>query len=236
MEQVEEHARPPSYQRVGHEPDLLDKVRVYFFSQQCGAEVIAHDGHPAEHGDGGEVTKVTDDLADGFVKVKIENNDEEDSDECYAHNIAQHDSSMVTVELWDKPIDDEDDKQGEETDDSCTGEECDDVTLVQPAMMYRAVNYHHPLTGRDVFNTERRCLELLSAGVHPVEHLHDLQVLSAVLQAGVLVNAVLQKVAFSFLQGVLHYVFFQDTLHVGVEHLPGGTTLGVGGHRGARPE
>ena len=72
------------------------------------AKIKTHDGHPAEHGDGGEVAKESDDFAEKFVKIGIENSDQENSEECYADHIAQYNSSMETVKLRDNPIDNED--------------------------------------------------------------------------------------------------------------------------------
>ena len=108
------------------------------------AKIKTHDGHPAEHGDGGEVAEVSDDLAEKFVKIGIENSDQENSEECNADHIAQYNSSMETVELQDIPIDDKDDKQGEKTNHSCCCEDFCDLFVCQPARMCRAPDYHHP--------------------------------------------------------------------------------------------
>ena len=40
------------------------QVVLDLFAQQGGAEVKTHDGHPGEHGHGGDVAEVADDLAE----------------------------------------------------------------------------------------------------------------------------------------------------------------------------
>ena len=59
--------------------------------EQGWRQIKAHNGHPGEHGDGGEVTKESDDCAEKFVKVtgSIVNSEEEDRDKCDADYIAQ---------------------------------------------------------------------------------------------------------------------------------------------------
>ena len=98
---------------------------LYLLSQQCMAKVKAHDGHPRKHAHGGEVAKVTNDLADLdrlFIEFDIVNYEDERCEECYTNNIAQDNLSMKTVELRDNPIDNEDNEQGDETDSSKDGE------------------------------------------------------------------------------------------------------------------
>ena len=113
---------------------MLGGVARDFFSQESGAKIKTHDGHPGEHGDGGEVAKVTGDLADVIVgNVNVEYHEEEDSEESDTDNIAQDNPSMETVELWDKPIDNEDDEQGDKTDHSKGCENVDHRTVRQPS-------------------------------------------------------------------------------------------------------
>ena len=93
--------------------------------EQGVGKIKTHDGHPAEHGDGGEVAKVTNDLADLdrlLIEFDIVNYEDERCEECYTNNIAQDNLSMKTVELRDIPIDNEDNEQGDETDNSKDGE------------------------------------------------------------------------------------------------------------------
>ena len=217
-------------------------VRGEFFSEESGAKIDTHDGHPAEHGDGGEVAEVSDDLAEKFVKISVKNSDEESSEECYADDIAQYNSSMETVEFRDKPIDDEDDKQGEKTDNSCSCEDCCYITMCQPARIGRAPNYHHPCvlggTGDrgDVLHTEVRGVQVPGAGVPAVHNLHHLQVLTTVLQARMMLNDLLEKVTSRLVSVFCSFlfcprIFRQHAVHARVEHVGGGTALGVRGGR-----
>ena len=123
----QDQPRTPASHRVEHKSDVLGGVARDFFSQESGAKIKTHDGHPGEHGDGGEVAKVAGDLADVIVlKVGIEYSEEKNSEESDTDDIAQYNSSMETVELQDIPIDDKDDKQGEKTNHSCCCEDfCD---------------------------------------------------------------------------------------------------------------
>ena len=80
-----------------------------FLPEESGAKIKTHDGHPREHWDWGEVTKVSNGLTEIFVlKIKIENCEEESCQEYYADNIAQDNLSMEIVEVRDNPIDNED--------------------------------------------------------------------------------------------------------------------------------
>ena len=75
------------------------------------AKVKAHDGHPRKHAHGGEVAKVTNDLADLdrlFIECDIVNYQDERCEECYTNNIAQDNLSMEIVEVRVHQIDNED--------------------------------------------------------------------------------------------------------------------------------
>ena len=108
----QDQPRTPASHRVEHKSDVLDGVARDFFSQESRAKIKTHDGHPGEHGDGGEVAKVAGDLAEVKVlKISIKNSEKENCEESDAGDVAQYDPSMETVELRDNPIDSKDDEQ-----------------------------------------------------------------------------------------------------------------------------
>ena len=82
-----------------------------FLTEEGGAKIEAHDGHPRKHGNRGEVAEVSNCLTKIFVlKFKIKNCEEESCQEYYADNIAQDNLSMEIVEVRNDPIDNEDNK------------------------------------------------------------------------------------------------------------------------------
>ena len=89
--------------------------------EQGVGKIKTHDGHPAEHGDGGEVAKVSDDCTEKIIKdsTAIVNDDQKNSDKCDADNIVYNYPSMECLEIWDIPIDNEDDKQRKKANHSC---------------------------------------------------------------------------------------------------------------------
>ena len=89
--------------------------------EQGVGKIKTHDGHPAEHGDGGEVAKVSDDCTQKIIEDRsaIVNSDKKNSYKFHADNIAENYPSMKCLEMRDIPIDNEDDKQGKKTNHSC---------------------------------------------------------------------------------------------------------------------
>ena len=102
--------------------------------EQGVGKIKTHDGHPAEHGDGGEVAKVSDDCTQKFIKdiTAIVNGDKKNSDKCDADNIVYNNPSMECLEIWDIPIDHEDNEQGKKTDHSSSSVDIQDNGICQP--------------------------------------------------------------------------------------------------------
>ena len=85
-------------------------------TKQGGAKIKRHDGCPQEHCHGGEVSKVSKDLAKiVFNRTDVEDHKKERCQECSADNVAQDNLAMETVELRDNQIDNEDNGQRNET-------------------------------------------------------------------------------------------------------------------------
>jgi len=106
-------------------------------------EIKAHDGHPGEHGDGGEVSKVSDNCAWYSLKASIKNCDEEKSYEGDADHVADDNTSMEGVEFWDIPIDNKYEEQGSKTDHSSASEDIQDIVQPQPVIVCWTLNKNH---------------------------------------------------------------------------------------------
>ena len=77
------------------------------------------------------------------MKVSIKNCDEEKSYKCDADHIADDNTSMESVEIWDIPIDKKDEKQGNKTDHSSASEDIQDILQRQPVFVCWALNKNH---------------------------------------------------------------------------------------------
>ena len=102
--------------------------------EQNVGKIKTHDGHPAEHGDGGEVAKEPDDCTQKFIKdiTAIVNSDQKNSYKCDADSIAENYPAMESIEMWDIPIDEKDDEQGNKTDHSSSSVDIQDIQMCQP--------------------------------------------------------------------------------------------------------
>ena len=82
-------------------------------SWESVAKIKTQDAHPGEHGDGGEVSKESDSLAEEITKLSIENCQEENCEEGYAGSIAHDYLAMEIVQLRHGPIDKKDHTYGD---------------------------------------------------------------------------------------------------------------------------
>ena len=214
----QDQPRTPASHRVEHKSDVLGGVARDFFSQESGAKIKTHDGHPGEHGDGGEVAKVAGDLADVIVlKVGIEYSEEKNSEESDTDDIAQYNPSMETVELRDNPIDNEDDEQGEKTDNSKECENDDHGTVRQPIKRFDTSDHHHPhvlgvICRGHVLKTDLRYVQVPGTVVHPVHHLHNLYFIFAYVQDRVMLGIINQDIL-----TVWYFIFRLNTVVTGIE-------------------
>ena len=102
--------------------------------EQGVGKIKTHDGHPAKHGDGGKVAKVPNACTEKFIKesTAIVNGDQKNSDKCDADNIVENYPSMECLEIWDIPIDNENDEQGKKTDHSSGSVDIQHIAMCQP--------------------------------------------------------------------------------------------------------
>ena len=121
--QGQHQAPAPCHARVDHVLEVGWAFSGHLCSDESPAEIKAHDGHPREHADGEEVADIAENLADEVWEKLGEVVDDEDvgGGEEDGGNVADDDLAMQVVELRDRAIDNESDKEEEAGDGATDG-------------------------------------------------------------------------------------------------------------------
>ena len=71
-------------------------------------EIHAHEGHPGEHGHGGEISEVPEKCAgEASIKWNIEHQEKKNCEEGDRDDVVDDNSSVHVVEVWNYPVDNE---------------------------------------------------------------------------------------------------------------------------------
>ena len=120
-----------------------------FFSNKRFRKIKAHDCHPREHGDGGDVAKITDKLAEIFIiELEIKDCEEEACNTEYTDNIAQDNLAMEVIEIRDDPVDKENNAQRHKTHNSEDSENENNIIHGNPFPRLFAEGHHKSCTLR----------------------------------------------------------------------------------------